>query len=259
VSPKAIKLAQENLSSHEPTQHPVEFLAYDAMQLPAPQKPVDFVFDGTVYCNLRWRYLPSLYSLWRRILSPHTVMMLNCLSRELMMEVNPAPPLSTLYLYDIVADLEPVLDILWYERCEKNHVDRGIFAWCVYARLKNGSSALADEVLAEERPTAEQRDESFAHRQAVARVKVIWVKNLLQRPVFVSERFQRQEVGQRSVGPQEMAAIVTEEPDSTVVLREGPGPEYKILAKFKVTDQLVQRFTLRPRPRRRRAARGAEL
>ena len=57
----------------------VHFIAYDALALPPPARSLDLVFDGTVYCALRHRYLPRLYALWRRLLKPqHTLLVLNC-------------------------------------------------------------------------------------------------------------------------------------------------------------------------------------
>ena len=36
---------------------PAEYVLYDALQLPSPARPVDFIFDNTIYCNLRLEYL----------------------------------------------------------------------------------------------------------------------------------------------------------------------------------------------------------
>ena len=48
----------------------VEFLAYDALQLPEPITPVDFIYDNTVYCNLRLEYLEKVLAMLDRITTP---------------------------------------------------------------------------------------------------------------------------------------------------------------------------------------------
>ena len=34
-----------------------EFIAYDALALPEPLHPIEMIFDGTVYCSLRTKYI----------------------------------------------------------------------------------------------------------------------------------------------------------------------------------------------------------
>ncbi len=43
-----------------------------------PLKRIDLLVDMTVYCGLRHRYLPRMYDLWERLLTPgHTIMMIS--------------------------------------------------------------------------------------------------------------------------------------------------------------------------------------
>ena len=90
---------------------------------------------------MRWRYLPLLYQMWKRILSPHTVMMLNCVAG--LRETGRKWRISQLHLDEIKQDLMPLFDVLHAEVCDKNHLPKGATsstAWCVYARLKSGEA-----------------------------------------------------------------------------------------------------------------------
>ena len=78
VGPKAVALAQRKAKS-QGLSHRAEFLAFDALQLPAPLAPVDFIYDNTVYCNLRLLYLERVLAMLERVTTPgRTVYMLNC-------------------------------------------------------------------------------------------------------------------------------------------------------------------------------------
>ena len=55
-----------------------EYVLYDALQLPAPSRTIDFIFDNTIYCNLRLEYLAQVKSLLERLSHPGTLFLLNC-------------------------------------------------------------------------------------------------------------------------------------------------------------------------------------
>jgi len=78
VGTKAIELARRK-SVEQGLSSRAEFLAYDALQLPEPLTPVDFIYDNTVYCNLRLQYLEKVRAMLQRVTTPgHTLYMLNC-------------------------------------------------------------------------------------------------------------------------------------------------------------------------------------
>jgi len=130
VSPSAIEEAK-NLTSSEmlgsgPGQ--IEYVAYDALAMPAPKQRIDFFFDATVYCSLRHKYLASLYEVWARIFTPgHTLVNIQCWSLEL---VNSGVGRAH---RDMEADFEPYFDILHSEECNKNQGGKG---WCFFMKMK---------------------------------------------------------------------------------------------------------------------------
>lgn len=109
----------------------IDYVAYDALALPAPMETIDLLFDFTVYCGLRHRYLDKLYRMWKRLLTPgHTLLMIQCWK-----ETTRAP--VQVRLEDMLLDFEPYLDVLHYESCEKNQLLGGKEgAWCVYLKMK---------------------------------------------------------------------------------------------------------------------------
>lgn len=130
VSPSAIEKAKEMTLSERLGVGPgkIEFLAYDAMALPEPKQRVDFYFDATVYCGLRFKYLARDYEAWSRLLTPgHTLVHLQCWNWE--QGGWPVPNTRK----DMEADFEPLFDILHSEACEKNQGGPG---WCFYMKLK---------------------------------------------------------------------------------------------------------------------------
>jgi len=111
----------------------VQFLSYDALALPRPKILIDFVFDDSIYCALRHRYLARLYLLWRRILtSGHTVMLVQCWTEERLAGEEDHGPVRISWS-EMRADFEPVLNVLHSHRCEKN---MGGPAWCFWLGLK---------------------------------------------------------------------------------------------------------------------------
>merc|ERR1719379_1042969 len=98
------------------------------MALPAPKQRIDFFFDATVYCGLRFKYLARDYEMWSRILTPgHTLVHMQCWNFE---EGGHTVPNTH---RDMEADFEPLFDILHSEECEKNQGGPG---WCFYMKLK---------------------------------------------------------------------------------------------------------------------------
>ena len=78
VGQNAIAVARRKAAQRGLTDR-VEFLSYDALQLPAPLEPIDFIYDNTVYCNLRLEYLEKVLAMLDRLTTPgHTVYMINC-------------------------------------------------------------------------------------------------------------------------------------------------------------------------------------
>ena len=55
-----------------------EYVLYDALQLPAPTRPLDFIWDNTIYCNLRLEYLGQVTALLARLTAPGSLYFLNC-------------------------------------------------------------------------------------------------------------------------------------------------------------------------------------
>merc|ERR1719235_1938062 len=85
----------------------IEFVAYDAMALPAPKDRVDFFFDATVYCGLRHTYLARDYEVWSRMFTPgHTLVNIQCWASE-----STHPNGIARARRDMEADFEPIFDI----------------------------------------------------------------------------------------------------------------------------------------------------
>ena len=115
-----------------------EFLNYDALALPKPVRTIDFLADFTVYCGLRHRYLPRMYELWQRILTPgHTIVMVSCWKgEELPNGREPSVPVP-IHREDMVLDFAPLFDTLHYESCMKNQETGGPDgAHCFWLKLK---------------------------------------------------------------------------------------------------------------------------
>ncbi len=55
-----------------------EYVLYDALQLPHPSRPIDLVYDNTIYCNLRLEYLTQVTDLLERLTHPGSLFFLNC-------------------------------------------------------------------------------------------------------------------------------------------------------------------------------------
>jgi hypothetical protein len=55
---------------------------YDVLQLPAPTRPLDFIWDNTIYCNLRLEYLGQVTALLARLTAPGSLYFLNCGNAE---------------------------------------------------------------------------------------------------------------------------------------------------------------------------------
>jgi len=133
VSPDAIDLAKVGTPAEMqgPGEGQIEFLAYDAFALPAPQKSIDFFFDATVYCGQRYRFLARSYELWSRILTPgHTLVHMQCWNFEYETLKRNVIPQTRL---DMATDFEPLFDVLHSEDCVKNQHGAG---WCFYMKLK---------------------------------------------------------------------------------------------------------------------------
>jgi hypothetical protein len=130
VSSKAVQLAKLFTPKKKYGNH-ITYLAYDALALPKPKAgyKIDLLLDFTVYCGLRHRYLSRLYSLWERLMHVnHTILMLQCWKST---TNSPVPIL----LKDILLDVEPILQVLHYESCEKNQMLGGKDgAWCIYLK-----------------------------------------------------------------------------------------------------------------------------
>jgi len=71
ASKRALELANEATSPE--LAELVEFTNYDFMGLPKPAYPIDFLFDATVYCALRHRYLAKLMPCGNEFLSLATL------------------------------------------------------------------------------------------------------------------------------------------------------------------------------------------
>ena len=57
----------------------LQFVHYDVLQLPAPQAPLDLIWDNTIYCNLRIEFLAEVLALLGRLTTPgRTFYLLNC-------------------------------------------------------------------------------------------------------------------------------------------------------------------------------------
>jgi SAM-dependent methyltransferase len=81
ISPVAISYAHAAVAAGTHTRRSTplpDFFARDALQLPTPRTPIDLVWDNTVYCNLRYKYLLGLSQLYARLLSPNSTMLINC-------------------------------------------------------------------------------------------------------------------------------------------------------------------------------------
>lgn len=108
----------------------IEFIAYDALALPAPRKRVDYVFDATVYCSLRYARLDRIYEVMARIATPgHTLLNFQCWNWEEYPDHGIARARR-----DMEADFEPYFDILHSEQCKKNQ--GGGPGWCFYLKMK---------------------------------------------------------------------------------------------------------------------------
>jgi SAM-dependent methyltransferase len=86
------------------------FAVFDALSLPAPSEPVTFVYDNTVYCNLRIEYLDRVLALLERVTTPGlTFYMLNCGSDK---GASIVPNHPRLRLSDIERELGGLFEIL---------------------------------------------------------------------------------------------------------------------------------------------------
>jgi len=107
----------------------IEFVNYDAFALPAPKHRIDFFFDATVYCGLRYSYLARDYQVWARLATPgHTLFNIQCWNQE-----SNHYPIAPQTKRDMEADFEPIFDILHSESCPKNQGGQG---WCFYMKMK---------------------------------------------------------------------------------------------------------------------------
>jgi SAM-dependent methyltransferase len=132
----------------------VSFAAHDALSLPPPRTPLQFVFDGTVYCGLRHRYLSRLYALWRRLLTPgETLLLIQCWRAP----GSSGPPLNgevaPIWHTDasMEADFAPVLEVVHKQTCMKNQERGGENgAWCYFLRLRNPAANAVHDTVKEE-------------------------------------------------------------------------------------------------------------
>ena len=67
---KARKKQADAHGEHAAALATAQFLHFDVLQLPAPAAPVDFIWDNTIYCNLRIEFLGKVLSLLDRLTTP---------------------------------------------------------------------------------------------------------------------------------------------------------------------------------------------
>lgn len=114
VSEVAIRAAWAKVSPNNRTRSvAAEYLAYDALQLPAPLQRIDLIWDNTVYCNLRFEYLAQVLRMLDRITTPgHTLMLVNCGNADAPELVQGHPRLRR---ESLLAELGLIFDVVYVQ------------------------------------------------------------------------------------------------------------------------------------------------